>query len=313
MATTSVTTQNAGGAPGAQNGLVRPEAPARRRAIPLLGSGALSALAIRIGIGIVGVFVLMAIFGPLVLRQDPLAFSADQLQAPSGAHWMGTTQTGQDVFTQVIDGARPTLVLGLLVGTLATTLSVVIGLTSGYFGGLVDDVLSMLTNIFLVIPALPLAIVMAGYLPVKGTIPLAIVITITGWAWGARVLRAQTLSLRRRDFVESARTGGESAFRVIFFEILPNEIAIVASSLIFTVIYAILADAGLEFIGLGDVTQNSWGDMLFWAGNSNALLVGAWWWIVPPGLCIALLGAGFACMNFGIDEFTNPRLRGARR
>lgn len=267
----------------------------------------------RIGLGIVGFFVLVAVFGPLIIRQDPMDFTHDKLQSPSAAHWLGTTLTGQDVFAQVIDGARPTMLLGLIVGLVATTLSITVGLTSAYFGGWVDEVLSVLTNIFLVMPALPLAIVLAGYSPVKGPVPLAIVITITGWAWGARVMRAQTLSLRKRDFVEAARSSGEGAFRIMFFEILPNEIAIALSSLIFTIIAAVLAEVGLEYIGLGDVTRDSWGNMLFWAGNSDALLVGAWWWIVPPGLCIALLGAGLALINFGIDEITNPRLRSSNR
>jgi peptide/nickel transport system permease protein len=268
---------------------------------------------IRVGLAIVGFFFLLALFGPLLVRQNPLAISANQFDPPSAQHWLGTTFTGQDVFSQVVDGARVTLLVGFVVGVLATLLSVVIGLTAGYFGGIVDELLSMLTNIFLVIPALPLAIVLAGYVKVKGPLPVAIIITATGWAWGARVLRAQTLTMRRRDFVEAARATGESTFRILFAEILPNEIAIVASSLIFTIIYAILAQIGLEFLGLGDTNINSWGNMLFEAYSAGALLVGAWWWFVPPGVCIALLGAGWAFINFGIDEITNPRLRDASR
>jgi peptide/nickel transport system permease protein len=267
----------------------------------------------RFGLGIVGFFFLVALVGPLVVHGDPLAFSADQLQSPSLAHLLGTTQTGQDVFTQVVLGARATLLVGFATGVLATLLSVIIGLTAGYFGGAVDELLSLLINIFLVMPALPLAIVLAGYVPVHGPLPVALVISFTGWAWGARVLRAQTLSLRRREFVQAARATGERWHRVIFWEILPNEIAIVASSLVFTIIFAILTEIGLEFLGLSDVTLNSWGNMLYWASNSNALLVGAWWWFLPPGLCIALLGAGLAFINSGIDEITNPRLRGFSR
>jgi peptide/nickel transport system permease protein len=205
------------------------------------------------------------------------------------------------------------MLVGFAVGALATLLSVVIGLTAGYFGGLVDEVLSLLINIFLVIPALPLTIVLAGYIPVRGPLPVAIVISLTGWAWGARVLRAQTLSVRRREFVEAARASGENTLRIMFAEVLPNQIAIVASSLIFTIIYAIFAEIGLEFLGLSDVTVTSWGNMLFWATNNQALLLGAWWWIVPPGVCIALLGAGLAFINSGIDEISNPRLRDASR
>ncbi len=268
---------------------------------------------IRLGLGIIGCFVLVAIFAPLIAHQDPQAFSSDALDPPSLAHWMGTTQTGQDVFSQLVYGTRTTLLVGFSVGLIATTISVVMGLIAGYFGGLVDDTLSLLMNVFLVIPSLPLAIVMAGYVTVRGPIPVAIVLVITGWAWGARVLRAQTLTMRQRDFVVAARASGEGPLRIIFAEILPNEIAIVCSSFIFTVLYAILAEIGLEFLGLSDVYATSWGNILYWATNGNALLQEAWWWFAPAGLCIAVLGAGLAFINFGIDEFTNPRLRDASR
>ncbi len=295
---------------------VEPQAAPRRR-LPVLdrlaNTSALRSWKIRFGLGIIGFFALVAVFGPLLLHTDPEAFSADVLAPPSAAHWLGTTQTGQDIFAQLVVGTRATMVVGFLVGFVATLLSVIIGLTAGYFGGLIDEVLSLLINIFLVIPALPLVIVIAGYIPVRGPLPVAIVISLTGWAWGARVLRAQTLSMRKREFVEAARASGETTFRIIFAEILPNEIAIVFSSLIFTILYAILAEIGLEFLGLSDVTVISWGNILYWAANNQALLLGAWWWIAPPGLCIALLGAGLAFINFGIDEITNPRLRDASK
>jgi ABC-type dipeptide/oligopeptide/nickel transport system permease subunit len=210
-------------------------------------------------------------------------------------------------------GARVSMVVGVGAAVVSTFLSVLVGLLAGYLGGAADELLSLVANVFLVLPALPLTIILAAYLPHSGSLGIIFVISITGWAWGARVLRAQTLSLRRRDFVEAARASGEHWYRVIFSEILPNETAIVASSLIFTIIFAILAAIGLEFLGLSDVTLNSWGNTLYWASNNNALLVGAWWWFLPPGLCIALLGAGLAFINSGIDEITNPRLRAAGR
>ncbi len=265
------------------------------------------------GLGIVGFFVLVAILGPIFIRHDPTAFSSDVLQPPSASHWLGTTQTGQDVFAQVVVGTRISLLLGFVTGLLATTISVIVGLIAGYFGGLIDDVISLIINVFLVIPAMPLAIVLAAYLPFRGPLPIAIIVTFTGWAWGARVLRAQTLSMRRREFVEAARASGESALRIIFVEILPNEIAIVAAGLVGTVIYAILAQVGLEFLGLGDVTTVSWGTIFYWAQNNEALLLGAWWWFLAPGCCVALLGAGLAFINFGIDELANPRLRRERK
>jgi peptide/nickel transport system permease protein len=279
----------------------------------LTGSSALRSWRIRLGLGIIGFFLLLAIFGPMLITQDPMKISADQLAAPTPQHWLGTNFTGQDVFSQVVEGARVTLAVGFTAAVLATILSVIIGLVAGYFGGLVDDILSLFINVFLVIPALPLAIVLAGYIQVQGPLPIGIIVTATGWAWGARVLRAQTLTMRRRDFVEAARASGESHLRILFAEILPNEIAIVCASLIFTIIYAILAQVGLQFLGLGDTNINSWGNMLYEATSTDALLVGAWWWFIPPGLCIALLGAGLAFVNFGIDEITNPRLRDASR
>jgi peptide/nickel transport system permease protein len=264
---------------------------------------------VMIGLVILLFFVLVAIFGPLLLHHDPNALSSDNLQPPSAAHWLGTTQTGQDVFTQLVYGARTTIFWSALTGIVVTLLSIIIGVSSGFFGGWVDEILSLLTNVFLVLPALPLAIVLAAFIPYKGPVTVAVVVTLTSWAWGARVLRAQTLSLRQRDFIEAARTSGETNLRLIFFELLPNEIAIVAANFIGTAIYVILAQVALNFIGLGDPTVVSWGSMLYWAQNNDALLLGAWWWFLLPGLCIALLGASLSFINFGMDEIANPRLR----
>lgn len=262
-----------------------------------------------IGLGILGFFILMAIVGPYAAPYDPSALSAHTLAPPSAAHLLGTTQTGQDVFSELLVGARTTLVIGFAAGAIATALSVIVGVSAGYLGGFAEEGLSMLANIFLVIPALPLLVVLTGFLPKANSIVIAVVISVTGWAWGARVLRAQTLALRHQDYVESARAVGERGWRIILLEILPNEGAIVASSFLFTVLFAILTEAGLAFLGLGNITAWSWGSMLYWAQNNEALTVGAWWWFVPPGLCIALIGTGLALANFGIDEFINPRLR----
>jgi peptide/nickel transport system permease protein len=288
------------------------QVPRRERGFRTLGSWLAANPKVAFGLGIVGFFVLVAILGPIIIRQNPTAFSSDVLQPPSAAHWLGTTQTGQDVFAQVVVGTRISLSFGFGAGFLATIISVIVGLVAGYFGGIIDDVLSLFINVFLVIPAIPLAIILAAYFPFRGPLPMAIIVTITGWAWGARVLRAQTLSMRKRDFVEASRASGETSLRIIFVELLPNEIAIVAAGLVGTVIYAILAQIGLEFLGLGDVTTISWGTIFYWAQNNEALLLGAWWWFLAPGCCVALLGAGLAFINFGIDELANPRLRKER-
>jgi peptide/nickel transport system permease protein len=264
-----------------------------------------------VGLSLLALFAVLAIIGPLVAPYDPSAIGPDVLRPPSAAHLLGTTQTGQDVLSQLLVGARSTLIVGFVAGAIATALSILVGVSAGYFSAAGGEALSMLSNIFLVIPALPLLVVLTSFLPSASYLVVAVVISVTGWAWGARVLRAQTLSLRQLDYVQAARAAGERAWRIILFEILPNEVAIVASSFLFTVLFAILTDAGLIFLGLGDTSQWSWGLILYWAQNNEALTVGAWWWFVPPGLCIALVGVSLALINFGLDELINPRLRAA--
>lgn len=263
------------------------------------------------GACIVAFFVLVGVFGPMFIRQDPNTFTTAVSAPPSAAHWLGTTLTGQDIFAQIVVGTRSSIFWGLGTGLAVTTVSIVMGLVSGYFGGAVDEVLMLITNVFLVIPGLPLAIVLASYFP-RGELTVALAITVTSWAWGARVLRSQTLTMRSRDFITAARASGEKTWRIIFFEILPNEISIVAASFVTTTLVVILAAAALEFIGLGNNSAVSWGTMFYWSYNSDALIIGLWWWFVPPGLCIAILGAGLALINFGIDEFADPRLRRER-
>jgi peptide/nickel transport system permease protein len=261
------------------------------------------------GVIILAFFVLIAIIGPWIAPYNPSKVGPDSLQAPSFAHWLGTTNTGQDILSQLIVGTQGVMLVGLVAGILATIISVIVGVTSGFLGGLGDEVLSLIANVFLVIPALPLIIIIAGLLPSAGGLTIALVIALTGWAWGARVLRAQTLSLRRRDFVEAARANGEPMWRIIFFEIMPNLTAIIASGFIGTVIFAILSEVTLAFIGVTSISTWNWGTVLFWAQSSQALVQGAWWWFVPAGLCIAAVGTSLTLINFGIDEFVNPRLR----
>ena len=310
MTTVAITADTGGGdVVGGAAGAASPSAEPGRR---WRWAGGLRSGKIIAGLALLGFFVLASIFGPLFDHTNPSALSPASLQPPSGAHWLGTTQTGQDVFSELLYGGRVSLLVGFASAAIATVVSLVVGLAAGYLGGTADEVLSALSNIFLVIPALPLVIVLAGYAPNKGSLTVTLVIAVTGWAWGARVLRAQTLSIRKRDYIEAARVSGERTFRIIFAEILPNELAIVASGFLFTVIFAILTQAGLAFLGLSSVTTWSWGSMLYWAENNEAMQVGAWWWFLPPGLCIALVGTSLALINFGIDEFVNPRLRTAR-
>ena len=268
-----------------------------------------------IGLGLLLVFVVLAVVGPLIAPYNPSAdlAASGTPQAPSAAHWLGTTQTQQDVLSQLLAGGRSTIVVSFLAGVVATIIAVVVGVAAGYLGGLADDLLSMLANIFLVMPALLLLIVIFGFLPASSNdLLIGAIIALTGWAWGARVLRAQTLSLRNRDYVESARITGESTVRIIGWEIVPNLQPIIASSFLFTVLYGVGTYTAIAYLGLVNIDPHwSWGGMLFWAQSVNAQVNGYWWWYIPPGLAVALLGTALALLNFGIDEFINPRLRAA--
>ena len=262
-----------------------------------------------IGLSVMGFYILLAIIGPWIAPQDPSARSDALVKGPSGAHWLGTTQLGQDVFSQILAGARPVVLVGFLAGAIATALAVLIGVTSGYLSGVAGESLSTLSNVFVVIPSLPLIIIISATIRSVSDLDVAIIIGLTSWAWGARVLRAQTLSLRRRDYVEAARATGEPAWRIIIFEIMPNLTAVIASGFVGTVIFAVLSEITLAFIGVAGSSDWNWGTILFWAQSEQALAQGAWWWFVPAGLAIAILGTGLSLLNFGIDEFVSPRLR----
>lgn len=263
----------------------------------------------RVGSVLLILFVLLAFFAPVVAPYNPHRSDFMQMLPPSHDHILGTTQNGEDVFSQLVYGARISLAVGLLAGLLTTILSLVIGLVAGYLPGVVDEVLSYLINVFLVLPGLPLMIVLAAYAHTKGIALIVIVITITSWSWGARVLRSQVTTLRTRDYVIAARFAGDSMMRVLFKEIFPNMMSLVAASFLGAALSAILGEAGLEFLGLGDPNVISWGTMLYWAENSGAMLQGQWAWLFAPGLCIAILGTALVLMNFAVDELANPRLR----
>jgi peptide/nickel transport system permease protein len=269
----------------------------------------------KLGGAILALFVVVAIIGPVLAPYDPSATTTGQALplGPAAGHLLGTTATGQDILSQLLAGTRSTVVLGVLTGVIATALSVVVGTAAGYLGGVADEGLSLLSNVFLVLPALPLLVVILGYLPHSGALPTAIVLSALGWPWGARVIRAQTLSLRGRDYVAAAREVGESSPRIILFEILPNEIGLIAASFVGTVLYAILTSVALAFIGVADLSSWSYGTMLYWAQNGNAVQLSAWWWYAPPGVCVALLGMSLVLLNYGLDELGNPRLRAAAR
>ena len=294
------------GKPGA--GLAAPRRGRRRLRLPRSPK-------VLIGLALILVFLVVAIFGPTLAPYDPSrTFSLTESfpLPPSAHHLLGTTQQQQDVLSQLLVGTRSTVLVAFIAGWIATVLSVVVGVTAGYLGGASDDVLSMLANFFLVLPALPLLIVIFGFLKTNqgsDDVLIGVVIAMTGWAWGARVLRAQTLSLRMRDYVDAAKISGERSWRIITFEILPNLLPIVASSFLFTVLYGIGTYTALAFLGLVNPNHWSWGGELFYAQVAGGVSAGYWWLFIPPGLAVALLGTALALINFGIDEFINPRLR----
>jgi peptide/nickel transport system permease protein len=269
-----------------------------------------------VGLAIVLAFILVGLVGPFLVPYDPSQIGVgDPMQGPSAHHWLGTTRLGQDLFSQLVVGTRNSLLVGLGVGVFSTIIAIVIGMTAGYLGGWIDDLLMLFTNVFLILPFFPLAIVAASYAQafnIKGITVIVVVLTLTGWAWAARVKRSQTLSLRSKDFIQAAKVSGEPWPRIILFEIMPNMAALVAASFIFSVIFAVLGEAGLEFIGLGDINAITWGTILYWAQNNQALLLHAWYWFVPPGLCIGVFAVGLTLLQYGIDEMTNPRLKARR-
>ncbi|TFD50241.1 ABC transporter permease [Cryobacterium frigoriphilum] len=263
-----------------------------------------------IGLGIIIAITLFGLLGPMLLG-NPLSIRDIGRTPPSGEFWLGTTQTGQDIFAQLAHATRGSLFIGVVVGVLAMLLSVIFGVIGSYVGGWLDESFSLFTNVMLVIPALPLIIVISSYVADKSILMLAVILAITSWAASARVLRSVTLSLRSRDYVAAARVTGERQWRIIGVEILPNLVPVLASQFVLAVIFAILGEAGLSYLGLGASGALTWGTMLFQAQNGFALTLGSWWWFVPPGLMIAVLGGALSLVNFAIDEIIDPRLRTA--
>ena len=260
------------------------------------------------GVSILLFFIVIALLAPLLAPTDPQRMVGRPHQAPSSEYILGTSRQGQDIFSQILHGTYTTLRVGFVTGTIIIFIAIAIGLTAGFVGGVVDEVLSLITNVFLVLPNLPLIIVVASMIDRPGPDTIILVLSLTSWAYGARVLRSQTLALRNSEFVEAARVSGEPTWRIIAFEILPNMTSLVVSSWIGAVLYAILAEAALEFIGLGNPNSITWGTTLYWAQNNQALLTGAWWTFIPPGLAIAAVGLSLILINYAIDEITNPRL-----
>ena len=262
-----------------------------------------------VGAAVVLFFLALALFGPLLTPHEPLEFSGPTDQRPTSDYWFGTTSFGQDVFSQFVHGLRAAFLVGIVGGGIAWLLGAAVGFTAGYVGGWLDDVLNMLTNVVLVIPTLAILIIVAAYLNVQSYVTEAILIGLTSWPWAARAVRAQTFSLKTRDFVDIARLSGRNTQQIITTDIAPNMSSYLLMMFILLFGGAILIGASLDFLGLGPATSVSLGLMMNSSFLSSALLLGSWWWFVPPGIGIIAIVGGLYVMNVGLDEIFNPRLR----
>jgi peptide/nickel transport system permease protein len=262
------------------------------------------------GLVMVAFVVVIALIAPLISVAHPNDFNIlATRQAPSWNHLFGTTDQGSDIFSQVVLGARRSLLLGAAAGALATVLATTLGITAAYAGGIVDDVVNFFINVFLTIPAIPLLIVVSGYLKSRGMGTMILVLALVLWAFEARILRGQALLLKSRDFVQAAKVAGESTGRVVFSELMPNMISRIAAAFVLVFYIALLTDAGLEFLGLGDQSVTSWGVTLYWAQTNSTVLQGEWWPFFFPGAALAFTVLGLVLILAGIDEVSNPRLR----
>jgi peptide/nickel transport system permease protein len=264
---------------------------------------------LRIGLAVLLVFILLMIFGPMMTKYKPADFVGPSSVPPSADFWFGTTTFGEDVFTQFVYGLAPTFLVGIVGGTIGTLLGMLIGFLAGYRGGWIDEVLNILTNVVLTIPVLALLLVLVAYIPVRGVLIEAIFIGFTSWPWAARAIRSQTFSLRTRDFVDLARMSGMNSWKIIFTEIAPNMASYLFMTFILMFGNAILNAATLDFLGLGPTEGVSMGTMMNLAVQWSALMLGVWWWFIPPGIAITAIVGSLYVMNVGLDEVFNPKLR----
>jgi peptide/nickel transport system permease protein len=306
------------GAPGGAVPLSVQQLPGARRRRSLPGMPLWLGLLLRnpkscIGLVLLAAMLVVAIFAPLIATHDPTAMSLlDAKQSPSLHHFFGTTDQGTDVFSQVVLGTRNSLFLGAAAAGLATTLAAGLGILAAYSGGWIDDVINFATNVFLVIPTIPLLIVASAYLKNRGSTSMILILGLTLWAFEARILRGQALTLRNRDFILAAKVAGEPTWRIVLFELMPNMISRVAAAFVLVFYVSILTAAGLEFLGLGDLSAQSWGVTLYWAQVNSTVLQGEWWPFLFPGLALALTVVALVLILAGLDEVSNPRLRRQR-
>jgi peptide/nickel transport system permease protein len=261
------------------------------------------------GLTVVLAFAVLGLVAPLLSDHGPNEYVGPAAAPPSGEYWLGTTTFGQDVFLQFAHGIRSTFVAGVLGGGIAALVGMSIGFVAGYRGGLVDEALNMLTNVVLVLPALAVLILLHSYIGIDTVVEQSVFIGLFSWPWVARAIRAQTFSLRSREFVDLARLSGLRSSTIIRREIAPNMSSYLVMTFILLFGGAVLFAATLDFIGLGPTESVSLGLMMNNAVHWSALHLGLWWWFVPPGLAITAIVGSLYLMNVGLDEVFNPKLR----
>lgn len=267
-----------------------------------------------LGLGILVFFVLVALAAPILASSsglDVTKANGPVLGAPSSRYWLGTDENGRSVITLLIWGARISLFVGLMATLISMIIGTVLGLVSGYFGAWVGRITFRLTEWFLVIPFLPLAIVLASVLG-RGLFNIVIVIGVTSWPGTALLIRSQTLSIKERAYIERARAIGAGRWHQMSKHVLPNVMPMVFANTTLTVAIAILSETTLSFLGLGDPTRTSWGTMLDGAYHAGAITTGCWWYVVPPGVCVVLVVLAFTLIGQALEEILNPRLRARR-
>jgi peptide/nickel transport system permease protein len=261
-----------------------------------------------LGLVILMVFVSMALLAPIFINFDPSKFSNEMFLHPSSEHWLGTDEVGRDVFAELMYGSRISMAIGVTASAICVTIGGLIGIIAGYRGGLTGEALMRFTDIFLVIPALPFMLLISALLGPSLT-NMILVIGVLSWPGTARIVRAQVLSIKERTFIERARAIGAGDAHIIRKHVLPNVIPLIFANTILIIAVAILMESTLSFLGLGDPLAMSWGAMLHFAFVSLAMSNGAWWYFVPPGVCIASVVLGFTFLGYAMEEILNPKLR----
>lgn len=262
-----------------------------------------------LGMALLSIFIFIVIFAPYLTPHPPYKFYVGEpLAPPSKGFILGTDELGRCILSELIYGSRISMLVGIAASLIIIGIGTIIGLLAGYYGGILNDVLMRLTDTFIMIPSLALMIVFAAILGAS-IYNIILAIGITSWPGTARMVMSQTLSVKERPYVEAARAIGSSDFHIISHYILLNVFPLVFTNAILSIASAVLFESGLSFLGLGDPSHLSWGMMLYYANNCGAIIIGAWWYLIPPGLCIMLLVLSFTFISHGLDEILNPRLR----